>query len=176
MGRGLVVLGFTLSCLLYSAAPGAAAGQAAGSVGTGNASLARFEGGWIDLRKGWGEARACLVPSDGPIECFRTAFEISQREAILTPGVNCSNPLRLYDGLSRTGQMVSVSARGVWVNLSTLNFDNKTSSYSVGACAAEMASGPGGGGSLYSGCLSPGCIVNSMGSGWNNVVSSVYLY
>jgi hypothetical protein len=177
MGHGFVVLGFALLVLAHAFSPALAAERAVGHAPDDQPGLARFEGGWIDLKSGWGLARACLVVSSGSIECFRSTSELRRREAaVLVPGVDCSVSLRLYDGTGRTGQMVSVYARGVWVNLSTLSFDNKTSSYAVGACAAEMASGAGGGGSLYSGCLSPWCVANSMGTGWNNAVSSVYLY
>jgi hypothetical protein len=177
MGRVLAVLGFALLVFLQAVSPAAGAQRVAGSFAGEWSSLARFEGGWIDLKSGWGPARACLVVLGAPVECFRSSSEMAEREAALVvPGVNCSYPLRLYDGLSRTGTKVSVYARGVWVNLSTLSFDNKTSSYAVGACAAEMASGAGGGGSFYPGCLNAWCVADSMAAGWNNVVSSVYLY
>jgi hypothetical protein len=153
----------------------AAEGQGAGLARP--LSLARFEHRWIDLAQSWGEARACLVAADRHVECFRSEQQLDTAEGrLLTPDVNCSSPLRLYDGINRTGTMVAIYARGSWINLSTYGFDNKTSSYSVGACAAEMASGSGGGGSLYPGCLDAWCVGNSMASGWNNVVSSVYLY
>ena len=92
------------------------------------------------------------------------------------PGVSCSTPLKLYDGASLTGTIASVYTRGLWVNLSTLSFDNRTTSYKVGACAVELASGTNGGGSRYPECLFAGCVENVMLPGWNNTISSVYLY
>jgi hypothetical protein len=88
----------------------------------------------------------------------------------------CSSPLTLYDGTSLSGASVSISTRGLWINLSTVSFDNRTSSFAVGACAIDLASGTNGGGSRYPRCLSAGCVENSMASGWNNVVSSAFLH
>jgi hypothetical protein len=90
--------------------------------------------------------------------------------------VSCSTPLVLHDGTTQTGTSVSIYTRGLWIDLSFLSFDNKTSSYTVGACSVELAAGSGGGGAHYSRCLYAGCVENSMASGWNNVVSSVYLH
>jgi hypothetical protein len=92
------------------------------------------------------------------------------------PNANCSTPLKLRDGPSQSGGMVSVSVRGVWGNLSTVAFDNKTSSYTVGACAVELAALANGGGNHYTRCLNPGCVENTMLPGWDNVISSVYLH
>jgi hypothetical protein len=92
------------------------------------------------------------------------------------PNINCSTPLKLRDGPNQTGTTVSVSARGLWVNLSTVGFDNRTSSFTVGACAVELAPQANGGGNHYTRCLSPGCVENTMLPGWDNVVSSVYLH
>jgi hypothetical protein len=91
------------------------------------------------------------------------------------PDVSCSTPLKLYNGTYLTGSSVSIYQRGVWVNLSSAGFDNMTSSYEVGACAVILASGANGGGSHYPECLNAGCVENTMLTGWNNVLSSVYL-
>jgi hypothetical protein len=176
MGRVFAVTGFALLLFLHIVSPAGAGVRADVSFTDDQPGWARFEGGWIDLRNGWGPAWTCMVVLEAPVECFRSAAEMRDREAALAPEVNCSYPLRLYDGLNQKGAWVSVYARGVWVNLSTLGFDNRTTSYIVGACSAEMASGANGGGSHYPGCLSPWCEADSMASGWNNVVSSVYLY
>lgn len=92
-----------------------------------------------------------------------------------SPEVSCSTPLRLYDGTFQTGTSASIYTRGLWINLSDLGFNNKTSSYIVGACAVELAAGANGSGALYPECLYAGCDENVMLSGWNNVISSVYL-
>jgi hypothetical protein len=93
-----------------------------------------------------------------------------------TPVVSCSTPLKLYDGTSLTGGLATVYSRGLWINLSSLSFDNRTSSYKVGACPVELAAGTHGGGSRYPACLFAGCVENIMLPGWNNTISSVYLY
>jgi hypothetical protein len=93
----------------------------------------------------------------------------------VVPLANCSTPLTLHDGTSQTGAKVTVSARGIWVNLSTLSFDNKTSSYTVGACSVQLASAANGGGALYTSCLSAGCVENTLDPGWDNTFSSVFL-
>jgi hypothetical protein len=92
------------------------------------------------------------------------------------PALSCSTPLRLYDGSLISGDSVSISTRGLWIDLSTLGFDNRTSSFKVGACSIELAAGPGGSGSRYQRCLSAGCTENNMATGWNNLVSSAYLH
>jgi hypothetical protein len=96
--------------------------------------------------------------------------------AFHSPAISCSSPLVLHNGTYQTGTSVAVYARGLWVNLSTVGFDNKTSSYRVGACAVELASGSGGGGVHYTHCLSAGCAEDVMDPGWDNVISSVYLH
>jgi hypothetical protein len=89
--------------------------------------------------------------------------------------IKCATPLRLYDGTYRTGTSVSIYPRGLWINLSDVGFNNKTSSFAVGACAVVLAAGSNGSGAHYPDCLEAGCIENTMASGWNNVLSSVYL-
>jgi hypothetical protein len=178
MGSRSAILGFALLAVLYAAPPADGADREGIHHRQGDRqSLARFEGGWIDLATGWGPARACLVVSGRSVECFRSALDMSQREAALfIPDVNCSSPLKLYNLINRGGTMVSIYARGLWINLSTYGFDNMTSSYAVGACAAELAALSGGGGAHYSGCLNAWCVENSMSFGWNNITSSVYLH
>jgi hypothetical protein len=151
--------------------------------GTARASglpFARFEGGWIDLSKGWSPASACIVLPGRAAECFRTSAAMERREAsfvgLIAPNLNCSTPLRLHDGTYQAGTTVSVYVRGLWVDLSTFGFDNSTSSYTVGACAIELALGSGGSGLHYPRCLYAGCVENVMATGWNNAVSSVYLH
>ena len=91
------------------------------------------------------------------------------------PALTCSTPLKLHDGASQSGALATVSERGVWINLSSVGFDNRTSSFTVGACAIQMASGASGTGALYETCLNAFCVENTMDAGWNNVISSVYL-
>jgi hypothetical protein len=147
-------------------------GSPAGDVG-----IASFEGARLDLSRGWGAARACLVYPGRRTECFRTQAALDARVASLAPpALSCSTPLRLRDGTYQSGTTVSIFPRGIWINLSTLGFDNKTSSYTVGACSIELAALSNGGGAHYAWCLFAGCVENVMVSGWDNVVSSVYLH
>lgn len=144
---------------------------------------ATFEGEALDLSQGWGDAQACLVSHDG-VECFRTITELAGREQVLAAdalragsgaaSATCTTPLRLYDGTYRTGTVLSIAARGLWLNLSLYGFDNRTSSYQVGSCNVELASSINGGGARYWRCLNAYCIENVMASGWNNVIFSVY--
>jgi hypothetical protein len=114
---------------------------------------------------------AVSLVSSGPAEASTSVASHGIR-ATLT----CSSPLKLYDGTYLTGSEVSVSARGLWIDLSTVSFDNRTSSFKVGACSVDLASGAGGSGAHYTRCLSAGCEEDVMDLGWNNVVSSVYLH
>jgi hypothetical protein len=92
------------------------------------------------------------------------------------PNATCSTPLKLHNGTWQTGTTVSVSTRGVWINLSDVLFDNRTSSYTVGACAVDLAAQSSGSGNHYTRCLNSGFVENTMLAGWDNVISSVYLH
>ena len=92
------------------------------------------------------------------------------------PTATCSTPLKLHDGTNQSGASVSISQRSIWIDLSGLGFDNRTSSFTVGACQVDMSSAAGGRGALYATCLNPGCAENTMDPGWDNVISSVLLH
>jgi hypothetical protein len=151
----------------------------------GSGSLARFEGKQIDLSKGWGDARACLVARGaGVVECFRDQGGLLVRESQLqaqiasSPTVaatTCSSPLRLYADASYGGRELDFYDRGYWQNLSTWSFDNQLSSYKVGSCGVYLADYANGGGSWYPGNTSPGHDEPSMLSGWNDRISSIYI-
>jgi hypothetical protein len=145
-------------------------------------SLALFEGKQIDLSKGWGDARACLVyQGAGIVECFRDQAGLLAREAQLqtqiadAPATTCSSPLRLFADASYGGRELDFYDRGYWQNLSTWSFDNQLSSYKVGACGVYLADYANGGGSWYPGNTSPGHDEPVMQSGWDNRVSSIYI-
>ena len=154
------------------------------------ASVATFEGGQIDLAEDWGEARACAVTETGT-RCFRTEAQmdrflrgISSADAPAggksgwrrAASTNCGSVLRLYDGTWYGGTVLSVAIRWTILNLANYGFDNRTSSYRVGACAAEFYSGSWGGGSVYSGATWAGASAGTMNSGWDNQVSSIYIF
>lgn len=137
--------------------------------------VATFEGTTFDMSKGWGAANACNVTDTGVV-CFRT--EAAMERAITeTPptgrAANCSTSLRLYDGTSHTGAVISLSTRSSVVSLSAYGFDNRTSSYRVGACSTSLYNGIGT--SQYGGNTSANASATSMASGWNNVISSVVI-
>lgn len=151
----------------------------------GPPTLALFEGKQIDLSKGWGDARACLVAyAAGVVECFRDQAGLSARESQLdaqiaaSPDIaatSCSSPLRLYADASYGGRELDFYDRGYWQNLSNWSFDNQTSSYRVGACGVYLADYANGGGSWYPGNTSAGHNEPTMLSGWNDRVSSIYI-
>ena len=144
--------------------------------------VATFEDGVIDLRSGWGEAEACLT-NGATTRCFRSESELDSYLGgrVVGPGAAvfswlCLNPLRLYSGSNHTGTVLVIANTGVWVDLAALGFNNATSSYRVGSCPALFADGPFGGGSYYPGNTAAGASAAVMLAGWNNRLSSVYVY
>lgn len=145
------------------------------------ASQARFEGRWIDLSKDWEGATACTIDAAGSV-CFRTEAQLDAYLAAPVASVadvaitsTCSSSLRLYDGTSYSGSVLNLSVQYTFINMSTYGFDNRTSSYKVGACASVFYSGASGGGSLYPGNTAAFAQSATMLSGWDNAVSSVYI-
>ncbi len=146
------------------------------TLGTTTAETATFEGTTFDMTRGWGAATACNVTDTGTT-CYRTEAEMNKAIAD-APGAGsrvagCSSSLRLYDGTGHTGQVISITTLSTLISLSGYGFDNKTSSYKVGACSARLYNGIGS--SQYGGNTSAGASATSMASGWNNVISSVSL-
>lgn len=149
----------------------------AGPLAETESVIATFEGQELRLADSWGEAKACLSGPDGA-RCYRTEAELRRQEGIdnpiIVPFATCSSYLALYDGTSHTGLVLYLSTRGSYISLSAHGFDNMTSSYAIGACSARFYDG-GGGSTQYPGSTSAGASANSMLSGWNNVVSTVYI-
>ena len=144
----------------------------------------------IDLAGDWGTASACVELGD-VTECYDTDTELRAahpevlraarsvgvaKTAAAAGGLTCSSSLRLYNGTSYTSTILYLNTRGVIHNLSNFGFDNATSSYRVGACAAGFYSLPGLAGAIYPGYTGANAQYASMAAGWNNVVSSVLLY
>jgi hypothetical protein len=121
----------------------------------------------------WVAGTAAAAGGSGPV---RRATAASRMSDPAIPSLTCSTPLKLHNGPNQTGTLATVSARGIWINLSSISFDNMTSSFTVGACSVSLASATNGGGALYTRCLSAGCVENTMDLGWDNVISSVYLH
>jgi hypothetical protein len=144
--------------------------------------LARFEGQTIDLAQGWGAARACSVDT-AAVTCYRseqamnqalmTAAGAQSQIAPATATAVCSTALRLYNGTSFVAPVLNITTRGALVSLSPLGFDNLTSSYKVGGCAATLYSGIQTG--AYGGNSAANAQAVSMLSGWDNTISSVFI-
>jgi hypothetical protein len=157
---------------------------------------ALFEGNVIDLARGWGPAKACVV-TETSTRCFRSEAQMNRFVAArhkdagpsggsagfrasgalpAAASTNCSSAIRLYDGTSYTGSVLSTAIRWTYLNLANFGFDNRVSSYRVGACAVEFYGGTNGSGGVYPGATWAGAWSGSMASGWNNSVTSLYMF
>lgn len=122
-------------------------------------------------------AEACLIAPDliDEIECFDSEKELDRRldELLLDLSPRaCTGTIRLYDQPNFGTPMLAVVAGATWVNLST--FDNRTSSFRIGACDALLALDPSGGGLWYPTSQSTaGTSKASLNAPWNNAISSV---
>jgi hypothetical protein len=179
---------FAVGVILATGFPAGAATPGQTSVDQ-TGQMAWFEGSQIDLAAGWGDARACLVWDDrGITECFRTESELQARlvalseQASVPDGVStvtssCGSATVLYDGIAYGGSVLYLMDRNRWTDLSLLGFSNRTSSFRIGACAAIFADYNSGGGDWYPTSLTGAYAWSwSMLAGWDNRVSSVYLY
>ena len=156
--------------------------QAASDQADTGAVIATFEGKTFDMSAGWGASRArpeiqaCHV-TETTVDCYRSEAEMTdawgETFSVAVLAANCGTTLRLYDGTSHTGAVLSLSQRGSSLSLSTYGFDNRTSSYRVGACSSTFYNGIGS--SPYPGNTAANASATSMLSGWNNVISSVYI-
>lgn len=149
--------------------------------------LAWFEGRQIDLRRGWGDAHACVVwQQDGETECFRSeraadaAVARRDRQATQSSSASsdtqdmqalststCGTWLRLYEHAGYGGRSLQFRDRGYTQDLAAWGFANETSSYRIGGCSASFRDGSG---SLYPGNLGAWVSASSMLSGWNDRV------
>lgn len=169
--------------------------QGSGHTPDPRAAFASFEGRTIDLGRDWGDARACLVWRQGGIsECFRTEQALDAREAQLAPrreattatsaatstatayySYSCSSSLRLYEYNWYGGRRLSFWDRGWWQNLSDYGFEDRTSSYIVGACPVWLAEHADGGGAWYDGPTYPYAGEPGMPWYWQDRISSIYV-
>lgn len=171
--RALVVAVLTTSFVLPVGAVAASPVKAGGVI-------ASFEGAWINLAEGWGDATACT--SDGfTTQCFPTeqAMDATTSARVLStqivPQASCASSLRLYRSTAFGGAVLQLSTRSVYINLSSYGFDNDTSSFKVGACDSYFYDGASGGTPLYTGTTTANSSATSMLTGWDNRVSSVYI-
>ncbi|MGH9133682.1 MAG: hypothetical protein ACRDZZ_07080 [Ilumatobacteraceae bacterium] len=155
----------------------------------GNPAEAVFGSESLDLSEDWGTASACIELGD-VTECYDTEAEllaahpealaesrsVSGRGFVAASALVCSSSTRLYNGYSYTSGVLYLNTRGVIHNMSSFGFDNMTSSYRIGPCSVSMFSAANAGGSVYPGYTGAWAQYASMAWGWNDVVSSVYMY
>jgi len=151
-------------------------------------ALAWYQGELMDLSEGWQKAQACHFGEDltAPGHCFDTEADMdawlakTQTAGFAGPSAassSCASSLRLFDGTNYSGASLNLTTRGTWLNLSSYGFDQRTSSFKVGACDSKFADYSNGGGGSYPLYLTEAHDQSSsMLSGWNNDVSSVYIY
>lgn len=160
-------------------------------------ATAVFDGATLNLAESWGGATACMVWAEATatIECFSSEAELDARvlsletqmgitsaksggpTESLMAGTNCSSYLKLYNGTSYSGSILYLRSKYWWHNLSSYGFNQKTSSYKMGACNAYFADYSNGGGAWYPTYATQAWDqMSSMYSGWNNDVSSVYIF
>jgi hypothetical protein len=151
-------------------------------------SYAKYRGRTIDLSKSWEGAEACWIGDSGN-ECYDTYDQMlkdhpdlerpagaqsgdaarSGEAAILA---SCSTAVQLFDGSGFGGASLALATQNAWLNLSTWNFANRTSSYAVGGCSSTFADA----GSNYPGPTGAGASASSMLSGWNNRLTRIWIY
>ncbi len=148
---------------------------------------ATFEGRTIDLQKGWGAAQACHVAEDLEVTCYRSERAMDKAHGLDRNGggdypsaangyASCGSYLRLYKYNYYSTPALYLTSRGTWLTLSWFGFDNTVSSFKIGGCAVTFRSGSYGGGSTYPGPYWAWAQRSTMGWGWDNVLSSVYIY
>jgi len=196
--RRPAVFAVALGFVALSAAPAIAGNGGSGdredrTVGEG--ATATFEGTTLNLAESWGDATACMVWPEAveQIECFATEAELDARIAGLevqfgvdtksgpTEGLlgstQCSSYLKMYDGTWYSGSVLYLRSKYQWHNLVNYGFNQRTSSFKVGACSTYFADYNNGGGAWYPTYATQAYDQSpTMMSGWNNDVSSVYIF
>lgn len=169
---------FFIGAVLAASASSASATGTVGEVARGGSdgdSSASYDGRQIDLKRSWEGAG---------LEAFVAKLTSSASALTLSPtsgsqsaaGSSCSSYVKLYDGTSYTGSSLWLSTRWSWINLSTYGFNQRASSFKIGACSAHFADYSNGGGAWYPTWATQAYdVASTMASGWNNDVSSVYI-
>lgn len=148
---------------------------------------ALYRGRVINLARSWEGARACAVLTPREIRCYDSEAEQWSdlaRRGWRTPTAElelvtyCLNrddlPLTLYENTSYGGTSLSLYEANTWHDLSSLGFDNMTSSWRNNTyCDATAATGTGGTGSTLT--LAGRSQDSDVGSTWNDVISSVQI-
>lgn len=163
---------------------GVPATTSAASSTPAQSEIASFEGHAIRLADGWGKAKACT--SDGvTTRCYGSEKEMDATEGttgrlsvqpvVPQPLVECSLPtLKIYRLASFGGAVLQFTTRGQLFNLASYGFDNDTSSYKIGPCAAAFYDTTSGGGP-YPGSTAANVSSPSMSSGWDNRIGSLFI-
>ena len=194
--RWALLLAAVVAAGLASAGPSAAQDKDE-SLASDSGELAMFEGRVIDMSRDWEGAEACVVWPDESTttECFATETELEEHIATLAQSIalssagaqtlgppivaassSCGSYLKLYDGTYYGSPSLWLSTRLQWLNLSNYGFNQRTSSFKIGACSAYFADLSNGGTPWYPTSLTQAYDVGpTMLSGWNNDVSSVYI-
>lgn len=183
MKRVLAVAAAIAASLTFTASARAASDSSSDRPEAKTESVtATFEGQAFEMVDGWGqpnrfpEVGACHVAGD-EVTCYRSERAMDRALAsTASPSqarASCSSSLRLYDGTYKSGPVLYLTTRWTTLNLSSYGFNNRTSSYRVGACSARFYNGFGSG--LYPGNTSAWASANWMLSGWNNTISSVFI-
>lgn len=194
--RRWVILLATLLAGTLGAVPAQGAGQGEAAESPGVTTVALYGDRTIDIAEDWEGAGACVVwPEilDVP-ECFDTEEQVDRRIAQLeaelaipsfgvavdgitaASGSSCASYLRLYDGSWYTSAVLYLRGRGQWFNLADYGFNQRTSSFKIGACSAWFADWANGGGTWYPTSQTEAYdVAPTMTGGWNNDVSSIYI-
>jgi hypothetical protein len=100
---------------------------------------------------------------------------LTSRQSIQMFSGTCSSSVVLYENNDYQGAVLYLSYEGEWLNLTEVGFNDRTSSYFIGACDSLFAEHINGGGSWYPGATYAWAYAPSMVWGWNDRISSVYI-
>ena len=85
----------------------------------------------------------------------------------------CSSYLKMYDGTWYSGSVLYLRSKYQWHNLVNYGFNQRTTSFKVGACSTYFADYSNGGGAWYPTWATQAYDQSpTMISGWNNDVST----
>ncbi|MCU1392655.1 MAG: hypothetical protein JWM34_1083 [Ilumatobacteraceae bacterium] len=149
------------------------------AAGSSSESIATFHGRKIDLSVSWEGAGACWIRNAGSV-CYDTTAEmiaamaptVSAARSGPVPNLACSSSVVLYKNASHGGASAGFTDRLTFIGLSGIGFANVVSSYTVGACSAAFQDSAG---LTYPGTTTAGASANSMVSGWDNRLYSIYI-
>jgi Peptidase inhibitor family I36 len=151
------------------------------------AAMATFDGQTIDLSKGWGRAKSCIVFAQRSVECFATSKEADARlgyvperdpqvvaasaAALALPACS-SGYLCLWEATNGNGRRLQF-ADGYWQDLLGYGFANVMSSWRNNSDAEGWGHvfDNGGKGELK---ISPRTYSSNIGTYWNDTADQVH--